>query len=236
MRYLILLISLIFMASCSFERPPVHMANDQVKPFEIEPCNELKSLKESLEHEDYTEVKDDFDIAELGESFNGTVVVKHPNGKIKLVRKLVNGKVVKSESFDENGIISDITHIKENHTHLINYKNGIISTENITHKNLLIDKDYNDNGELDHIIIYMEGGKICCQDFENGHLLEEYYYHISKGKFILNGTYTKFYPKGGPIRLEGYYKNGKKDGVFITRGYGGKIIDTTVYKDDIPVE
>jgi antitoxin component YwqK of YwqJK toxin-antitoxin module len=236
MRYLILLISLIFIASCSFERPPVHMVNDQVKPFEIEPCNELKSLKESLEHEDYTEVKDDFDIAELGESFNGTVVVKHPNGKIKLVRKLVNGKVVKSESFDENGIISDITHIKENHTHVINYKNGIISTENITHKNLLIDKDYNDNGELDHIIIYMEGGKICCQDFENGHLLEEYYYHISKGKFILNGTYTKFYPKGGPIRLEGYYKNGKKDGVFITRGYGGKIIDTTVYKDDIPVE
>ena len=236
MRYLILLISLIFMASCSFERPPVHMANDQVKPFEIEPCNELKSLKESLEHEDYTEVKDDFDIAELGESFNGTVVVKHPDGKIKLVRKLVNGKVVISESFDENGIISDITHIKENHTHLINYKNGIISTENITHKNLLIDKDYNDIGELDHIIVYMAGGKICCQDFENGNLLEEYYYHIAKGDLILNGTYTKFYPKGGPIRLEGYYKNGKKDGVFITRGYGGKIIDTTVYKDDIPVE
>ena len=236
MRYLILLISLIFIASCSFERPIVHMVDDQVKPFEIEPCNELNSLKESLEHEDYTEVKDDFDIAELGESFNGTVVVKHPDGKIKLVRKLVNGKVVISESFDENGIISYSTHIKENHTHMENYKSGIISNENITHKNLLIDKDYNDNGELDHIIIYMEGGKICCQDFENGHLLEEYYYHISKGKFILNGAYTKFYPKGGPIRREGYYKNGKKDGVFITRGYDGKIIGTTVYIDDIPVE
>jgi len=228
MRYLILLISLIFTASCSFERPIVHMVDDQVKPFEIEPCNELNSLKESLEHEDYTEVKDDFDIAELGESFNGTVVVKHPDGKIKLVRKLVNGKVVISESFDENGIISYSTHIKENHTHMKNYKRGIISTENITHKNLLIDKDYNDIGELDHIIVYMEGGKICCQDFENGNLLEEYYYHIAKGDLILNGTYTKFYPKGGPIRLEGYYKNGKKDGVFISRENGGKIIATTV--------
>ncbi|MEJ2268813.1 MAG: hypothetical protein P8Y04_03445 [Desulfobulbaceae bacterium] len=236
MRYLILLISLIFTASCSFERPIVHMVDDQVKPFEIEPCNELNSLKESLEHEDYTEVKDDFDIAELGESFNGTVVVKHPDGKIKLVRKLVNGKVVISESFDENGIISYSTHIKENHTHMKNYKRGIISTENITHKNLLIDKEYNDIGELDHIIVYMEGGKICCQDFENGNLLEEYYYHIAKGDLILNGTYTKFYPKGGPIRLEGYYKNGKKDGAFITRGYDGKIIDTIAYKDDIPVE
>lgn len=236
MRYLILLISLIFIASCSFERPIVHMVDDQVKPFEIEPCNELNSLKESLEHEDYTEVKDDFDIAELGESFNGTVVVKHPDGKIKLIRKLVNGKVVISESFDENGIISYSTHIKENHTHMENYKSGIISTENITHKNLLIDKDYNDIGELDHIIVYMEGGKICCQDFENGNLLEEYYYYIAKGELILNGTYTKFYPKGGPIRLEGYYKNGKKDGAFITRGYDGKIIDTIAYKDDIPVE
>ena len=236
MRYLILLISLIFTASCSFERPIVHMVDDQVKPFEIEPCNELNSLKESLEHEDYTEVKDDFDIAELGESFNGTVVVKHPDGKIKLVRKLVNGKVVISESFDENGIISYSTHIKENHTHMKNYKRGIISTENITHKNLLIDKDYNDIGELDHIIVYMAGGKICCQDFENGNLLEEYYYHIAKGDLILNGTYTKFYSKGGPIRLEGYYKNGKKDGAFITRGYDGKIIDTIAYKDDIPVE
>ena len=212
------------------------MVDDQVKPFEIEPCNELNSLKESLEHEDYTEVKDDFDIAELGESFNGTVVVKHPDGKIKLVRKLVNGKVVISESFDENGIISYSTHIKENHTHMKNYKRGIISTENITHKNLLIDKDYNDIGELDHIIVYMAGGKICCQDFENGNLLEEYYYHIVKGDLILNGTYTKFYPKGGPIRLEGYYKNGKKDGAFITRSYDGKIIDTIAYKDDIPVE
>ena len=236
MRYLILLISLIFTASCSFERPIVHMVDDQVKPFEIEPCNELNSLKESLEYEDYSEVKDDFDIAELGESFNGTVVVKHPDGKIKLVRKLVNGKVVISESFDENGIISYSTHIKENHTHMKNYKRGIISTENITHKNLLIDKDYNDIGELDHIIVYMAGGKICCQDFENGNLLEEYYYHIVKGDLILNGTYTKFYPKGGPIRLEGYYKNGKKDGVFITRGSDGKTIDTIVYKDDIPVE
>jgi antitoxin component YwqK of YwqJK toxin-antitoxin module len=236
MRYLILLISLIFLASCSSGRPTVHVVDDQVKPIEIEPCKELKSLKESLEHEDYTKVKDDFDIEELGESFNGTVVVKHPNGKIKFVRKLANGKVVKSESFDEKGIISYSTHIKEDHTHLKNYKNGIISTENITHKNLLIDKNYNDNGELDYIIVYMEGCKIFCQDFENGNLLEEYYYHISKGELILNGTYTKFYPKGGPIKLEGYYKNGKKHGVFITRGYDGKIIDTTVYKDDIPVE
>ena len=46
MRYLILLISLIFTASCSFERPIVHMVDDQVKPIEIEPCKELKSLKE----------------------------------------------------------------------------------------------------------------------------------------------------------------------------------------------
>jgi antitoxin component YwqK of YwqJK toxin-antitoxin module len=172
----------------------------------------------------------------LGESFNGTVVVKHPNGKIKLVRKLVNGKVVKSESFDENGIISYSTHIKEDLTHLKKYKNGIISTEYISHKNLQIDKEYYDNGELDYIIVYMEGGKICCQDFENGNLLEEYYYHISKGELILNGTYMKFYPKGGPIRLEGYYNNGKKDGVFIFRDNDGNIIDTTVYKDNIPVE
>ena len=236
MRYLILLISLLFLVSCSSGRPTVHVVDYQVKPIDIEPVKEAKSLKESLEHEDYTEVKDDFDIKELGESFNGTVVVKHPNGKIKLVRKLVNGKVVKSESFDENGIISYSTHIKEDHIHLKNYKNGIISTENRTHKNLLIDKDYNDNGELDYIIVYLEGGKICCQDFENGNLLEEYYYHISKGELILNGTYTKFYPKGGPIRLEGYYKNGKKDGVFISRNNDGKIIDTTWYKDDIPVE
>jgi antitoxin component YwqK of YwqJK toxin-antitoxin module len=202
----------------------------------IEPVKETKSLKESLEQEDYTVVKDFFDIKELGGSFNGTVVVKHPNGKIKLIRKLVNGKVVKSASFDENGIISYSIHIKKDLTHLKNYKNGIISTENITHKNLLIDKDYNDNGELDHIIIYMEGGKIFCQDFENGNLLEEYYYHISKGELILIGNYTKFYPKGGPIRLEGYYKNGKKDGVFISRDKDGKILDTIVYKDDIPVE
>ncbi len=236
MRYLIPLISLILLVSCSSGRSAFHGVGDQVKPMAIEPIKEAKSLKESLEHEDYTEVKDDFDIAELGESFNGTVVVKHPNGKIKLIRKLVNGRVVKSESFDENGIISYSIHIKKDLTHLKNYKNGIISTENITHKNLLIDKDYTDNGELDYIIFYMEGGKICFQDFENGNLLEEYYYHISKGKFILNGTYTKFYPKGGPIRREGYYKNGKKDGVFITRDYNGKIIETSVYKDDIPVE
>jgi antitoxin component YwqK of YwqJK toxin-antitoxin module len=236
MRYLILLISLIFLVSCSSGRPTVHVVDDQVKPINIEPVKEAKSLKEILEHEDYTEVKDDFDIKELGESFNGTVVVKHQNGKIKLVRKLVNGKVIKSESFDENGIISYSTHIKEDLTHLKNYKNGIISTEYISHKNLQIDKDYNDNGELDYIIVYMEGGKICCQDFENGNLLEEYYYHISKGELILNGTYTKFYPKGGPIRLEGYYNNGKKDGVFISRDNGGNIIDTTVYKDNIPVE
>ena len=85
MRYLILLINLIFLVSCSSGRPIVHVVDDQVKPIEIEPCKELQSLKESLEHEDYTEVKDDFDIKELGESFNGTVVVKHPNGKIKLV-------------------------------------------------------------------------------------------------------------------------------------------------------
>jgi len=212
------------------------VVDDQVKPMEIEPIKEEKSLTESLEHEDYTEVKDDFDIEELGESFNGTLVVKHPNGKIKLVRKLVNGKVVKSESFDEKGIILYSTYTKGDLTHLKNYNNGIISTENITHKDLLIDKDYNENGELDYIIVYMEGGKICCQDFENGYLLEEYYYHISKGNLILNGTYTKFYPKGGPIRLKGYYKNGKKDGVFVSRGLDGKIIDTIVYKDDIPVE
>jgi antitoxin component YwqK of YwqJK toxin-antitoxin module len=236
MRYLILLISLIFLVSCSSGRPTVHVVDDQVKPINIEPVKEAKSLKEILEHEDYTEVKDDFDIKELGESFNGTVVVKHPNGKIKLVRKLVNGKVVKSESFDENGIISYSTHIKEDLTHLKNYKNGIISTEYISHKNLQIDKEYYDNGELDYIIVYMEGGKICCQDFENGNLLEEYYYHISKGELILNGTYTKFYPKGGSIRLEGYYKNGKKDGVFISRNNDGNILDTTVYKDNIPVE
>ena len=236
MRYLILLISLIFLVSCSSGRPTVHVVDDQVKPIEIEPVKEVKSLKDSPEQEDYTEVKDDFDIKELGESFNGTVVVKHLNGKIKLVRKLVNGKVVKSEFFDENGIISYSTHIKEDDIHLKNYKNGIISTEHISHKNLLIDKDYNDNGELDYIIFYMEGGKICCQDFENGNLLEEYYYHISKGELILNGTYTKFYPKGGPIRLEGYYNNGKKDGVFIFRDNDGNIIDTTMYKDNIPVE
>ena len=236
MRYLILLISLIFLVSCSSGRPTVHVVDYQVKPIDIEPVKEAKSLKESLEHEDYTEVKDDFDIKELGESFNGTVVVKHPNGKIKLVRKLVNGKVVKSESFDENGTISYSTHIKEDLTHLKNYKNGIISTEKISLKNLLIDKEYDDNGELDYIIVYMEGGKICCKDFENGNLLEEYYYHISKGELILNGTYTKFYPKGGPIRLEGYYKNGKKDGVFISRNNDGNILDTTVYKDNIPVE
>ena len=236
MRYLVLLISFIFLVSCSSGRPTVHVVDDQVKLINIETAKEAKSLKESLEHEDYTEVKDDYDIKELGGSFNGTLVVKHPNGKIKLISKLVNGKVVKSESFEENGLISYSIHIKEDLTHLKNYKNGIISNENITHKTLLIDKDYNDNGELDHIIIYMEGGKICCQDFENGNLLEEYYYHISKGELILNGTYTKFYPKGGPIRLEGYYKNGKKDGVFITRGYDGEIIGTTAYKDDIPVE
>ena len=236
MRYLILLISLIFLVSCSSGRSTVHVVDYQVKPIDMEPAKEAKSLKESLEHEDYKEVKDDFDIKELGESFSGTVVVKHPNGKIKLIRKLVNGKVVKSESFDGNGIISDSTHISEDLTHLKNYKNGIISTEKISLKNLLIDKEYDDNGELDYIIVYMEGGKICCKDFENGNLLEEYYYHISKGELILNGTYTKFYPKGGPIRLEGYYKNGKKDGVFITRGSDGKTIDTIVYKDDIPVE
>jgi antitoxin component YwqK of YwqJK toxin-antitoxin module len=212
------------------------VVDDQVIPMEIEPVKEGKSLKESLEHEDYTEVKDDFDIKELGESFTGMVVVKHPNGKVKLVRSFVNGKVVRSESFDENGIISYSTYTKGDLTHLKNYKNGIISTENITHKNLLIDKDYNENGELDYIIVYMEGGKICCQDFENGYLLEEYYYHISKGELVLNGTYTKFYPKGGPIRLKGYYRNGKKDGVFVSRGLDEKIIDTIVYKDDIPVE
>ena len=236
MRALILLISLIFLVSCSSGRPTVHVVDYQVKPIDIEPVKEAKSLKESLEHEDYTEVKDGFDIKELGESFNGTVVVKHPNGKIKLVRKLVNGKVVKNESFDENGIISYSAHIKEDDIHLKNYKNGIISTEKISLKNLLIDKEYDDNGELDYIIVYMEGGKICCKDFENGNLLEEYYYHISKGELVLNGTYAKFYPKGGPIRLEGYYKNGKKDGVFITRGSDGKIINTTAYKDDISVE
>ena len=236
MRYLMLLISLIFLVSCSSGRSTVHVVDYQAKPIDMGPAKETKSLKESLEHEDYTEVNDNFHIKELGESFNGTVVVKYPNGKIKLVRKLVNGKVVKSESFDDNGIISDSTHINEDITHLKHYKNGIISTEYISHKNLQIDKDYNENGELDYIIVYMEGGKIYCQDFENGNLLEEYYYHISKGKLILNGTYTKFYPKGGPIKLEGYYKNGKKDGVFITRGSDGKTIDTTVYKDDIPVE
>ena len=235
MRYFILLINCIFLVSCSSGRPTVHVVDNQVKPLEIESCN-VKSLKESLEHEDYTEVKDDFDIKELGESFNGMVVVKHPNGKIKLIRQLVNGKVVISESFGENGIILYSSHIEEDHTHLKNYNNGCISTENITHKNLLIDKNYTENGELDYITVYMEGYKIFCQNFENGNLLEEYYYHISKGELILNGTYMKFYPKGGPIRLEGYYKNGKKHGVFITRGHDGKIINTIVYKDDIPFE
>lgn len=236
MRYLILLINLIFLVSCSSGRPTVHVVDDQVKSIDIEPAKEAKSLKESLGHEDYTEVKDDFDIKELGESFNGTVVVKHPNGKIKLIRKLVKGKVVKSESFDENGIISYSTNINEDLTHLKNYKNGIISTENISHKNLQIDKGYNDKGKLDYIIVYMEGGKIYCKDFENGNLLEEYNYHISKGELVLNGTYAKFYPKGGPIRLEGYYNYGKKDGVFISRDNDGNIIETSVYKDDIPVE
>ena len=236
MRYLILLISLIFLVSCSSGRPTVHVVDDQVKSIDIEPAKEWKSLKESLGHEDYTEVKDDFDIKELGESFNGTVVVKHPNGKIKLIRKLVKGKVVKSESFDENGIISYSTNINEDLIHLKNFKNGIISTENISHKNLQIDKGYNDEGKIDYIIVYMEGGKIYCKDFENGNLLEEYYYHISKGELVLNGTYTKFYPKGGPIRLEGYYNNGKKDGVFISRDNDGNIIETSVYKDDIPFE
>ena len=75
MRYLILLISLIFLVSCSSGRPTVYVVDYQVKPIDIEPIKEAKSLKESLEHEDYTEVKDDFDIKELGESFNGTVVV-----------------------------------------------------------------------------------------------------------------------------------------------------------------
>ena len=56
MRYLILLISLIFLVSCSSGRTTVHVVDDQVKPIDIEPCNELKSLKESLEHEDYTKV------------------------------------------------------------------------------------------------------------------------------------------------------------------------------------
>ena len=153
MRYLILLISLIFLVSCSSGMTTIHVTDYQVKPIDMEPVKEEKSLKESLEHEDYTEVNDNFDIKGLSESFNGTLVVKHPNGKIKLIRKLVNGKVVKSESFDENGIISYSTHIKEDLTHLKNYKNGIISTENISHKNLQIDKDYNDNGELEYILV-----------------------------------------------------------------------------------
>ena len=87
-----------------------------------------------------------------------------------------------------------------------------------------IEKEYIERrNKRNYLITYYKGEPFTGEIFRN--------YDNGQLKAKINYTDGKY-----DGLSEGYYKNGKKDGVFITRGSDGKTIDTIVYKDDIPVE
>jgi len=73
--------------------------------------------------------------------------------------------------------------------------------------------------------------------YDDGKVKEEYQYyqHPDNGKRIKEGWYNSYY-ESGEVEWEGNYKNGNKDGKWISNDETGNLIDEDTYREGLCVE
>ena len=248
MKIFTLLMSLLFMVSCSSEQPIVQFDDNQAGLWKIE--NDQNQLTD----ENYIEAGKGFDVKELGENFNGTVVSRHRNGKISDISTYENSNVVFREEFDEagqlqrkyesreggyilslyeNNLISSSQSVNKDASIKTIYQNGIISSEFIIKDALHIQKKYDKDGKLDFVLSSREGdNKIFYQQFDKEENLSfAYHYYNANGEQIYDGTYTEYFPNGNIKIIQEFVENEMTGNITIFNENGGILLKCSNYEN-----